>query len=85
MLTVLRNLFKPNKSSGQIQLGRWALNNENVKSVYANSDHCGDVICGNPKRVKQIINNENNIKVKLPKSNSFHTSVYINNDFSQCC
>ena len=41
-----------------------ALNNENVKSVYANSDHCGDVICGNPKRVKQIINNENNIRFK---------------------
>lgn len=62
MLSVLRNLFRTNKSSSQLALGRWALNNENVKSLYANSDHCGDIICGNPSKVKTFVYEENSFK-----------------------
>lgn len=41
-------------------LGRWEhrvnKNHEEIKFVHANSDHCGDKICGNPKIVKDILN-----------------------------
>ena len=83
MLAVIRNLFKRNKSPGQLPLGRWARNHENVKSVYANSDHCGDIICGDPKKVKQIVNTQKQIKINLPQSNKLHTNTYKNQDF--CC
>tara|TARA_B100001094_G_scaffold50362_1_gene45858 strand:- start:4080 stop:4295 length:216 start_codon:yes stop_codon:yes gene_type:complete len=38
-------------------LGRWNLKNCNVKesvsALYANTDHCGDSLCGNPKQIKE--------------------------------
>ena len=92
MLSVLRNLFKNNKSSGQLPLGRWALNNENVKSLYANSDHCGDTICGNPSKVKTFVYEENSFKhislsntqdVKISQTVQNTEDVYANQDF--CC
>jgi hypothetical protein len=64
MLSVIKNLFKC-KNQGQLPLGRWGRNNENVKSIYANSDHCGDIICGDPKKVKQIVN----IQKSIPQNN----------------
>lgn len=81
MLSIVRNLFKRNKSPGQLPLGRWALNNESVKSLYANSDHCGDIICGNPEKVKTFVYKENsfpNIELQKPAED-----VYANQDF--CC
>lgn len=52
-----------------VQLGRWEhrLNEEQkeVKSVWNNSDHCGDIICGNPKMVKQILEDENSTKSRV--------------------
>ena len=71
MLAIIRNLFKRNNSSSQLPLGRWALNNENVKSLYANSDHCGDVICGNPQKVKTFVYEENSFK-HIPVTNIPH-------------
>ena len=82
MLAVLRNLFRTNKSSGQLPLGRWALNNENVKSLYANSDHCGDTICGNPSKVKTFVYEENSFK-HIPQPSQHTEDVYANQDF--CC
>ena len=41
-------------------LGRWDhrvnKNQKEIKFVLANSDHCGDKICGNPIVVKDILN-----------------------------
>ena len=36
-----------------------------VKAVWNNSDHCGDIICGNPKMVKQILEDENSTKSRV--------------------
>ena len=66
--TILRKLFPKPKSP---MLGRWGNNlndtQKSINSVWTNSDHCGDIICGKPENVKNIINSINNIK----KSNKF--------------
>lgn len=82
MIAIMRNLFKSNKSSGQLSLGRWSLNNENVKSLYANSDHCGDIICGNPEKIKSFVYEENSFKTKS-NIQRIQDDVYENQDF--CC
>lgn len=79
MLGTIKNLFKRKES--KIVLGRWARSNDVTKSIYANSDHCGDMICGDPKKVKNIVNRQKKIKVNLPQNNKFHT--YKNQDY--CC
>lgn len=46
------------KKTSPIKLGRWAKCpdvQENIKSTWSNSDHCGDLICGKPESVKNII------------------------------
>lgn len=44
-------------------LGRWNINEtekqKNFKITWANYDHCGDIICKDPKKVKEIINKRN--------------------------
>ena len=39
-------------------LGRWNLKNcsvkEGISALYANTDHCGDSLCGNPKEVSSV-------------------------------
>ena len=80
MLGIIKNIFSRSKT-GQLPLGRWARNSENVKSIYANSDHCGDVICGDPKKVKKIINIQKPIKINLPQNNKL--DMYKNEEF--CC
>lgn len=61
MLKNFRNIVnKLNISTNEItKLGRWEhrINDKqkNIKFVYNNSDHCGDIICGNPKLVKKLI------------------------------
>ena len=56
MLRKLRNLFK--KTDSKIILGRWGNTGDNIKNIYANHDHCGDIICKNPKEVTELIKNE---------------------------
>ena len=36
----------------EIKLGRWSRKNEDIKILYANMDHCGYYICGNPQILK---------------------------------
>jgi hypothetical protein len=76
MLNIFKNLIR--KKESKIVLGRWGRTNDVTKSIYANSDHCGDTICGNPKKVKQLVHNQKKIKVALPVSNKFHTNSTIN-------
>jgi|TARA_B110000285_G_C14926885_1_gene515430 hypothetical protein len=76
MLGIIKNIFSRSKT-GQLPLGRWARNSENVKSIYANSDHCGDIICGDPKKVKKIVQKT----IKLPQNNKL--DMYKNEEF--CC
>lgn len=54
-----------NKASSQTttMLGRWKLKNECNKTemlsvFWANSDHCGDIICGDPKYNKEYVKTE---------------------------
>jgi len=54
-----------NKNKYKVMLGRWGNTGSEIKNIYANHDHCGDIICKNPKDVKQIIKNE--LKKKLNK------------------
>ena len=46
-----------------IRLGRWEhrLNRQQqeIKFILNNSDHCGDKICGDPRVVKNIIDTQN--------------------------
>ena len=52
-----RLLFR--KPIREVKLGRWDLKNnklqEDIKSAWTNSDHCGDSICGRPAETKEII------------------------------
>jgi hypothetical protein len=57
---MFRRIFLKKKNN-PICLGRWSRDNiyqESVKSIWANSDHCGDIICGSPDKVKNIINSD---------------------------
>ena len=62
---VLIDLFKT-KAPAKL-LGRWNLKKctvkESVSALYANTDHCGDSLCGNPKQI-----NEEKKKISLLKS-----------------
>ena len=56
MLTRIKNLFK--KTDNKIILGRWGNTGNDIKNIYANHDHCGDIICKNPKKVTELIKSE---------------------------
>ena len=62
---VMIELFK-SKTPAKL-LGRWNLKNchvkESVSALYANTDHCGDNLCGNPKQI-----NKEKEKIVLAKS-----------------
>ena len=53
-------------SREQIKLGRWGKNisekQEEIKFILANSDHCGDKICGYPEEVNKIISDAKILK-----------------------
>ena len=70
MITVFKNLFKKQKP---LKLGRWNVKNSNdeslVKVIYTNADHCGDLICGNPYKVAEIIEHEKKIITKKVDNN----------------
>jgi len=44
-------------------LGRWNLKTnkqqEDIVTFWANSDHCGDIICGNPLENKKLLEENN--------------------------
>ena len=57
MLRYIIKQFKPKENI--VSLGRWEHricdNQRNIKITWANSDNCGDIICGNPKDIKYIV------------------------------
>ena len=62
---MLRNLVKKGLSflsktqDKKVPLGRWNTSDNNgIKSVLANSDHCGDTICKDPKLVSKFVKME---------------------------
>ena len=49
------------KNETTLPLGRWKLDsekNKSIKSIMANYDSCGDKLCGDPKNLKSILDNE---------------------------
>ena len=53
-------IYNSMTSQQQLNLGRWE-HRENekqkeIKSIWANSDNCGDYICGQPEVIKEITN-----------------------------
>lgn len=59
------------KPDTHLVLGRWNTINSStasagIKNIMANYDHCGDMICHDPKEISKSINNEisKSIKVK---------------------
>ena len=46
------------KAKNPVMLGRWehrqTHSQTEIKSIWANSDNCGDQICGNPEAIKNI-------------------------------
>ena len=57
---MIRNIFKKifQKKENKILLGRWNNNGKEIKSIYANHDHCGDIICKDPKELTKIVKKE---------------------------
>ena len=57
---IKESLKKLNSKSNEnkILLGRWGYKNSNLKSHFANHDHCGDKICKDPLQLKKNIKNE---------------------------
>ena len=63
---MLKRIFSKNKI---IKLGRWEHRIDHtqseLKAIWTNSDHCGDVICGKPENIKKLVDhNKINIPVK---------------------
>ena len=62
MIDKILKLFNRKPIQG-IMLGRWNLKHDNAKKeiitmFYSNTDHCGDVICGNIIENKKILENK---------------------------
>jgi hypothetical protein len=59
MFRIIKNTLKPHIP---LKLGRWDLKNTNnealVKVIYTNADHCGDLICGNPYKITEMVKKE---------------------------
>ena len=58
--TLWYRIRKSMTSTQELNLGRWE-HRENekqkeIKSIWANSDHCGDHICGQPEVIREITN-----------------------------
>ena len=55
---ILQNIVTNRPKKSNIMLGRWNLiNNQNITSVLANMDSCGDRLCGNVNMVRKAIDN----------------------------
>lgn len=58
--TMWSRIRKSMTSTQELNLGRWE-HRENekqkeIKAIWANSDHCGDHICGQPEVIREITN-----------------------------
>ena len=75
MLKYITNLTNKIKLPGNeiTKLGRWEhrINDKqkNIKFIYNNSDHCGDIICGDPKLVQNILGKNNKKIDKINRIN----------------
>ena len=60
LLSNFKTIFTHTKT---IKLGRWehreSQHISELKSIWANSDNCGDTLCGNKKNIRQIIDIQN--------------------------
>jgi hypothetical protein len=66
MWKLFKNYMKKNEP--QTLLGRWGNSGKDIKNIYANHDHCGDIICKDPKIVQDIIkSNKNILSTKINK------------------
>ena len=69
-MSLIKSFFKSTK---KIHFGRFDINTTEKqkisKMILANSDNCGDLICGKPSIVKNIIRNDDNIKFPIKKEN----------------
>ena len=53
---MFRSLLKIFKEQPKTRLGRWNLkNNSEITNTFANYDHCGDIICKNPKEITNSV------------------------------
>ena len=70
MFNIFKN-FTSRNIPQKISFGRFDIktteHQKMVKAILANSDNCGDVICGDPKLVKNIIRYDNKIDSKTSK------------------
>lgn len=58
--SIWKRIYKSITTTQKLNLGRWE-HRENekqkeIKSIWANSDHCGDHICGQPEVIREITN-----------------------------
>ena len=59
LVSKITRFLKLNSSMSQPKLGRWNTNdNQGIESILANSDHCGDLICKDPKLVSGLVKEE---------------------------
>jgi len=58
--TFWRNIYKKMGYNEKLNLGRWEHRHDErkkeIKSIWANYDHCGDHICGEHKVIKEFTN-----------------------------
>ena len=70
----LLNLSRP--IGNEVKLGRWNLKNcqinETVSVFWTNSDHCGDILCGDVRRNKEILDKKLN-KLKSDENVTINT------------
>ena len=56
MFTRMLSILFPKET---IMLGRWNTREcSNIKNIMANYDHCGDIICKNPKEITNLVEKE---------------------------
>ena len=80
MFSVFRN-FTARNIPQKLNFGRFDIktteHQKMVKAILANSDNCGDTICGDPVEVKNIINNKHT-DIDNSSFNKFHRLVTLN-------
>lgn len=61
------------KYTNKVVVGRFDIHttesHKMIKATLANSDNCGDIICGNPKEVKELIDDGGDGKNKNKNKN----------------
>lgn len=55
-IRIMINIVTNRPKNKNMMLGRWNLvNNQNITSVLANMDSCGDKLCGNTETMRKAI------------------------------